>query len=353
MYAAILAGGSGTRFWPLSRTGRPKQFLDLLGGGSLIEATAARLPPLASPEETLVVCGAAHADEVRRRLPALPPANVLVEPAARNTAAAVALAALFVAERDPEGVVAILPSDHHVGDPAAFRAHLAAAEAAAKKGHIVTLGLVPTRPETGYGYIHAGAPVGEEAGRPVHRVSAFVEKPDLDRAKAYLSAGTYYWNAGIFVFRADVMRAELARHRPSVSAPLEQVAGRLHDPEALAAAWAEVESVSIDYAVMEPTDKAAVIPAEFGWSDLGSFASLPEVLPAAAEGNVVVGDAVTVDARRNVIHAGAGRLVAVVGVEDLVVVDAGDAILVCPADRSQEVREVVRRLRERGREDLL
>jgi mannose-1-phosphate guanylyltransferase len=353
MYAAILAGGSGTRFWPLSRKARPKQMLRLLGGAPMLRETMLRLAPAVAPERCLVVCGARHAREVAKILPELPPGRVLAEPTPKNTAAAVALAAIRIGHHDPRALVAILPADHHVGNPAGFRAALSAASKPAKEGYLVTLGITPSRPETGYGYIAAGDALAMADGHEVRAVSAFVEKPDRARAEAYVADGSHLWNAGIFVFRADVMRGELARHLPGVSDPLEAAAARLDDPAALAEAWSKVDAISIDHGVMERTNRAAVLPVDFGWSDVGSFASLPEVLEADESGNVLVGDAKALDAAGNVVHAASGRPVVVLGARDLVVVDAGDAVLVCPKDRCQDIRRVVEALEAEGRDDLL
>ncbi len=358
LHAVVMAGGSGTRFWPLSRRRRPKQFLPLAGGAPLLAATVARLPPLATAATTYVVCGPAHAPAVRRMLPELPAGNVIVEPCARNTAPCVGLAALHVARRDPRGVMAMLPADHHVARPAAFRAAVAAAARLAREGAIATLGVRPDRPETGYGYLQLGEALpGRAGGKPRgHRVARFVEKPDHATAARYLAGGGYLWNSGIFVFRADVILDEIGRALPELALRLHRIAAALGTPRAVRVLRREFPacpSISVDYGVMERSDRIAVVPAEFGWSDVGSFAALPEVRPVDRHGNVLEGEALVVDGRGDVVLARPGRPLAVVGLDDVIAVDAGDAILVCRRDRAQDVRKVVEELRRRGRDELL
>jgi mannose-1-phosphate guanylyltransferase len=356
VFPVVMAGGSGTRFWPLSRAARPKQFLALGGGAPLLAETVARLPPLAGPERTFVVCGPVHAAAARALLPAVPPENVVVEPCARNTAPAIGLAALHVARRDPAGILAVLPSDHHVARPDLFRDALAAAARLAAQGLLATIGIRPSRAETGYGYLRAGEPLARDpSGLLPAKVERFVEKPDRAIAEKYLADGRYLWNAGIFAFRADVLLEEIRASMPDLAERLDAIGAALGTPAydaVLAEAFPRCPSQSIDYGVMERSSRIAVVPADFGWSDVGSFAALPEVRGADAAGNVVEGDALVVDGRDNVVLA-RDRLVAVVGVDGLVVVDAGDALLVCPKERAQDVKKAVDELRRRGREGLL
>jgi mannose-1-phosphate guanylyltransferase len=364
IFPVVMAGGSGTRFWPLSRARRPKQLLALTGGAPLIAETVARLPPLARIDRTLVVCGKAHAAAVRRILPRLPARNLLVEPCARNTAPCVGLAALHVAARDPGGILAMLPADHHVARPAAFRDAIAAAAKLAADGFIATIGVRPSRPETGYGYLKVGqelaprpdgADGGDGAVGAPAKVERFVEKPDRETADRYLKSGGYLWNSGLFVFRADVILEEIRAAMPALAERLDEIRGALGKASyarVLARAFPECPSESIDYGVMERSSRIAVVPADFGWSDVGSFAALPEIREADPQGNVSEGDALVIDGRRNVVLAG-GRTVVLVGVDDLVVVDAGDAVLVCPRGRAQDVKKAVDELRRRGRDELL
>lgn len=353
LHAVIMAGGSGTRFWPLSRKALPKQFLALGTDKPLITETAARLRGLCKPTDTWVVCGKAHAPLVKKFVKGMKASHVLVEPVARNTAPAIALAAAHVHAEDPEGLLVVLPSDHHIAQPAAFRDVLQQAAKVARGGHIVTVGIRPTRPETGYGYIRVGASLG---GGPAREVAAFVEKPALEVAKLYLQSGDYLWNGGIFVFRADVMLQALAQHMPELARGLTAVraaVGTKQYEKVLAQEFPKMPSQSIDYGVMEKASHVAVVPGDFGWSDVGSFAAIPEVRPLDDHGNVVSGKgAIALECEGSVVVA-AGRPLAVVGMKDVVVVDAGDAVLVVPKDRCQDVRKAVEALKARKLERFL
>lgn len=355
LYPIIMAGGSGTRFWPLSRKSRPKQFLPLTGEAPLFTLTARRVAPLARPADTYVVCGKVHAATARKLIPAMPAKNVLVEPIARNTAPAVGLAAAVVARKDPKGILLVLPSDQHVRDTAGLRRALQAAAKAAGRGELVTIGLKPAHPETGFGYVQQGKVI-LKGGLPVRQVRRFVEKPDLATAKKYLKSGDYLWNAGIFVFRADRVLEELARHLPETTGPLTAIGkavGTARFEKVLAAEFPKMPSISIDYGVMEKASRIAVVPADFGWNDVGSFTALPSVRKLDAKGNVAEGETVLVDVADSVVLGHERRPLAVIGVEGMVVVDAGDAVLVCPKERAQEVRRVVEELGKRGLREVL
>lgn len=355
IHPVIMAGGSGTRFWPLSRRTRPKQFLPLTSPKPLLVDTLERLSPLTKPEDAFVVCGPVHAEPVRAMLPALPASQLLVEPVARNTAPAIGLAALHVHARDPEGVLLVLPSDHHIDDTARFRETLSAAAALAGEGFLTTIGITPTRPETGFGYIHTGAPLGTRVGLQATRVRRFVEKPDYDRAKSYLESGDYLWNAGIFALRADVILEETRRHLPRLHKALETLRptlGTSRYAATLEEVFPTTEATSIDYGIMEQATDIACVPGDFGWSDVGSFAALSEVRPVDAQGNVSDAGNVLVDSRGCVVLSG-DKPVVVVGATDLVVVDTGDTLLVVPKSRAQEVRKAVEALEKRGLGHLL
>ncbi|WP_426735647.1 mannose-1-phosphate guanylyltransferase [Myxococcus faecalis] len=346
LYPVIMAGGSGTRFWPLSRQARPKQFLPLASKLPLITDTAQRLKGLATVKNTFIVCGPLHAKAAAKLVKGLPRPNLLVEPVARNTAPAIALAAVQVAARDPKGVMVVLPSDHHVADVPGFKRVLEQAARIAEGGHIVTLGIQPNRPETGYGYIQVGDAL-EGGGRAV---KAFKEKPDPQTAQAYVSSGEYLWNGGIFVFRADVILAAFEQHMPEMKKGLKalrEAAGKRTFGAVLKKVFPKLPSTSIDYGVMEKASNIAVLPGDFGWSDVGSFAAIPEVRPADAHGNVISGDlAVVVDCKGCIVLADK-RPLSVVGLTDVVVVDSGDAVLVVPREKSQDVRKVVEALKAR------
>lgn len=356
LITVILAGGSGTRFWPASRRLRPKQLLALgPTGQSLIAATVRRIEPLCPAERTLIATGAHLLDATKKALPWLPPESFMGEPVARNTAPCIAWTTWEALRRDREAVVMVLPSDHHVGDEPAFRAALTRAVEAARSGTIVTIGVTPTRPETGYGYIEGG----EERAPGVQRVVRFVEKPDRARAEEYLRAGRYVWNSGMFFFRADTMERAVREHLPAIASELDALA-RAPESERLArtaAAFDGFPSISIDYAVMEKARDMAVVPASFGWSDLGSWQSAWELGEKDADGNVVPAEAVLADAKGNLVcdlsSRPRGKLVALVGVEDLCVIETDDAVLVIARDRAQDVRRVVEALSARERGDLL
>ncbi len=347
VYSVILAGGSGTRFWPLSRAARPKQFLPLASQSPLLVDTARRIARLSTPTQTFVSCGAAHASAVRRLLKAIPPRNILIEPVARNTAPAIGLAATHVALRDPRAVLQVLPADHAVADDQRFRACLLEAARVAERGLLVTLGVRPTRPETGYGYIQLGDSIGGDA----FRVKSFVEKPDEATAHSYLQSGQFLWNAGIFVFRADAILGAIAAHLPELAEALARISptiGKRGYGAAVGRELKKLPSISIDYGVMEPADNLAVVRGDFGWSDLGSFASMAEVRRADERGNVVSGEvAAMVDCENCVVFAGK-RPLALAGLSEMVVVDAGDVVLVVSKRDSQKVRQLVQAFEARG-----
>lgn len=357
MYAVIMAGGSGTRFWPLSRRLRPKQFLSIGTERPLIVETVERLAPLVTAEQVMVVAGEHHAASIRRLLPELPDGALLVEPCARNTAPCIGLAALHIARTDPDAVMAVLPADHHIGDPDGFRRVMAAAAERAALGEIVTLGIRPTRPETGYGYIHYDRSDTCLSGQGVEicTVNRFVEKPPRDVAERYLSDGGYLWNSGMFFFTAKRILADIERLLPGLHQALVRI-GEAIGTDAydavLSAQFNAVNSVSIDYGVMEHAEQVRVVPADFGWNDVGHWAALADFAEPDRDGNVVTGDAILVDAANNIVHAG-HRAVAIVGARDLVVVATEDAVLVCPRDRAQDVRRVVDQLKKAGRKELL
>ncbi len=360
VYTVIMAGGSGTRFWPQSRRARPKQFLPLGPDGvtPLLTATAARLGALCPIERTLVVTRADLADATREALPGLPPGNLLLEPAGRNTAPCVAWATATIQRRDPEAVVVVLAADAFIVDTEAFVAALQTAVEAARAGVIVTLGIRPTRPETGYGYLRVGEALAEgPAG--VSRVAAFVEKPDILRAATFVADGLHLWNAGIFVFRADVMRAAVREFLPTVHDALEvfDVAARGGtEPAVVTALYPTLPNVSVDYGVMERVQSVAVVPVDCGWSDVGSWQAAWELGEKDPKGNVDrTADklAVFLDATGNVVVAPPGKVVALLGVHDLVVVDTPDALLVLPRDRAQDVKAIVDALSVEGRKTVL
>ncbi|MEY4577146.1 MAG: hypothetical protein RL701_1849 [Pseudomonadota bacterium] len=345
VYAVIMAGGSGTRFWPLSRRAWPKQFLALADTDeSLLQSTVRRIQGLVPSERILVVTSERHSGATRQQLPELPPENVLAESAARNTAPCVAWAAGHISARDPRAVMMVLPADPHIGDEAAYRELLTTACAAARSGGLVTIGVSPTRPETGYGYIEAG----EDIEPRVKRVQRFVEKPDLARAKQFLNDDRFLWNSGMFFFRADQILAEYERLLPDLYAFARSYCEALkHGPGGggtnVAERYGQLTSVSIDHGIMERARDVRVVPGSFGWYDIGSWTTAWELAPKDEHGNAVLSDASLIDVKNCYVRTESGKkkLVALIGVEDLVVVDTEDALLIMPRDRAQDVRRVI------------
>jgi len=346
--ALILAGGSGTRFWPLSRRQRPKQLLALEGGRSLLQQTFDRLQPLVAPEAVWVCTTETLAAAVREQLPEIPPEQVLVEPVGRNTAPAIAWSVRSMPPAARAGVVAVLPADHRFGDPEGFRRVLGeAAAVAAAEPRILTLGVQPHRPETGYGYLELGENLPGWAG--VRRVVRFREKPDLATAQRFLAAGNFLWNGGIFVFRGTVLLERVAHCMPELADGIEAIAA---EPRRTAELYPTLPATSIDFGVMEKLDDLATLPLDCGWSDLGSWEALAEILPTDAAGNTAHGDVLAEDCRDSLLWAEEGTL-AVVGIEGLVVVRTGDAVLVMPKDRAQDVKAIVERLKSARRDERL
>lgn len=348
MQALILAGGSGTRFWPLSRRRRPKQLLALDAGDSLLRQTVERVLPLVGADGIWVSTTRDLVAGVAAELPELPEERLLVEPAGRNTAPAIGWCLTRMPEEALTDVVAVLPADHRVADGERFRTALATAAAAAREGdRVLTLGVRPTRPETGYGYLELGGVLDEATG--LRRVARFTEKPDTATAERFLASGGYLWNAGIFVFRGARLLAELERLAPEIGNGLRRLAA---EPEAAEELYAALPSLSIDHAVMEKLEDLATVPLDCGWSDLGSWDALAAALAADAAGNVTRGDVLAVDSSGSLLWAEEGQIAAL-GLRDLVVVRTGDTVLVAPRERSQEVRRIVDALREQGRDELL
>ncbi|MGN6752477.1 MAG: mannose-1-phosphate guanylyltransferase [Intrasporangium sp.] len=356
-WAVIPAGGSGTRLWPLSRRSAPKFLLDVTGSGqSLLRSTWSRLEPLVD-HRVLVVTGAAHADAVRRQLPMLRDESVVAEPSPRDSMPAIGLAAALIERRDPDAVIGSFAADHVIEDEAAFHRAIHEAVAMARTGELVTIGIEPTGPATGFGYIREGAGLNVPGAEHGRRVEEFVEKPDLATAEKYLESGEYRWNAGMFVVRATTLLELLSDRHPDMVATLREIAA---EPNRLEELWPSLTAIAIDHAVAEPAAAAgrvAVVPADLGWDDVGDFESIAGFSDGhhGPDGIIVLSgadDILSVDAT-GVVSAGSGRLIALVGVEDLIVVDTPDALLVTTPDRCQDVKKVVAQLADKGRTDLL
>ena len=355
-YAVIMAGGGGTRLWPLSRQSRPKQLLRIIEERSLFQTSVQRLEGVFPPERIYVVTVEDQAAELQEQSPTIPKDNYLIEPMPRGTASVVGLAAAALQKRDPNAVMAILTSDHFIGNEEGFRQMLMAACAAAMDNHLVTLGITPTYPATGYGYIQRGDCIGSYQGFDACKVLRFKEKPDEAQARRMLLGGDHAWNSGMFVWRAERIMAEFALHMPELYAGLQQIVGAWETPRGgavLKDVWSGLKSETIDYGVMEAAENVVVIMADnLLWNDVGSWDSLFDVLPADSQGNIVVGGMhIGLDTHQSLVYVNQEhRLIVTIGVEDLVVVDTGDVLLVCRKDQAQKVRQVVQKLKDSGQE---
>lgn len=355
VYACILAGGSGTRFWPLSRRARPKQLLKLLGPQSLLEQAAARLHGLVPPARIYVMTSQAVCGEVRRALTNVPRRQIIAEPVGRNTAPSIGLAAHEILRRDPEGIMLVLPSDHLIAKTQSFRRALCAAcRWAAVEGRSVVLGLKPTRPETGYGYVRMGARAGRVQGQTFYTVRQFTEKPAREMARRYVRSGRYLWNGGMFIWRASTVVRHLERFQPRIARQLEQIArsGGARRAQVFRRLYPRLEKISVDYALMEKIPGVFVLPMDVGWNDVGSWRVVYELGRKDGQANVAPARSLTLDARRLLIHS-PRKFVVAVGIEDLVIVETEDALLVASLGHAQQVGKAVEELARRGERSLL
>jgi mannose-1-phosphate guanylyltransferase len=358
-YAVIMAGGGGTRLWPISRRETPKQLLPLLGKETLFQSTVARLEKLFPPERILVVTVQEQAHEMQRQVPSIPEENYLIEPAPRGTASVVALAAAVLQKRDPQAIMAIQTADHYIRNRDLFHYLIRTAFEVARKNYLVTLGITPTYPATGYGYIQQGAPLDGEYKYPVYTVERFKEKPDEHTAQTLLRSGDHSWNSGMFVWRVDAILAEIERQMPALFQVVSTIAADWGTPrqgEVLQGLWFDLKNQTIDYGVMEQAERVAVLPAGgLGWSDVGSWDSLFEVLLPDKNGNVAANSQhLAVDTNNTLVYTkNDDRLVVTIGLDDLVIVDAGDVLLVCQVDQAQKVRDVVEHLKKHHQEKYL
>ncbi|HEX5997032.1 MAG TPA: mannose-1-phosphate guanylyltransferase [Jiangellales bacterium] len=362
LHAVIPAGGSGTRLWPLSRAGHPKFLLRLTGGESLLQATVSRLAPLVPADRTLVVSGRPHVSAIAAQLPDLPVDNILAEPSPRDSCAAIALAAAVIARRDPDAVMGSFAADHLVRDRERFVGTIRAAVAGAEQGFLMTVGMTPTRPETGFGYLHCGQRIGDS---PVREVLQFKEKPSQEVARKFVDSGEYLWNASMFVWRVEVFLAELERQQPELHHGVVRIAAAWDGPDrddVLSAVWPNLPKIAVDYAVMEDAaarGRVATVPADFGWADVGDFRNLGELLDADDKENVVIPTSpsapapVLSETSGSVVAVEDGRLVALLGLQDVIVIDTPDALLVCARERAQDVKKLVDELKARGATEYL
>jgi mannose-1-phosphate guanylyltransferase len=358
-YAVIMAGGGGTRLWPVSRKERPKQLLPLLDEKTLFQSTVERLEKLFPPERILVVTVAKQASIMQEQAPEIPLGNYLIEPAPRGTASVVALAAAVLKQRDHQAMMAVLPSDHFIRNRDLFHYLLRAAFDVAQKGYLVTLGITPTYPSTAYGYIQQGNALNGEYKYPVYAVERFIEKPNEQKAQEFLRKGDHSWNSGMFIWRAEDILAEVQKQMPELSDAVTKISASWdtpHKEEVLEALWYDLKNVTVDYGVMEKAGLVAVLPAGgLGWSDVGSWNSLLEVLLPDMNGNIAQNaHHLAIDTHNSLVYSNDNqRLVVTIGVDDMVLVDVGDVLLVCKSDQAQKVRDVVEHLKKHRQDKYL
>jgi mannose-1-phosphate guanylyltransferase len=356
LHVVIMAGGSGTRFWPMSRKHRPKQFLALTGDAPLLRITYERVVELVPPERTWVVTAAATAEMTRELLPELPFGNVIGEPSARDTAACVGFAAHRLLHDDPQAACVVLPADHVIGDEARFRAAMAAgASHVEKAGGLLTFGVRPAYPETGYGYLKLGERCCEVDGEAIHRLERFVEKPERPTAESYIASGEYLWNSGMFAWQARSLLDEIELQLPRLAAGLEEISGSFGTPreaDVIGEVYPTLQRISVDFGVMEGARTCWSMPVDFPWSDVGSWPALGELLDTDSDGNATRGRVLTIGASNNVLFSD-GPLIALVGVDNLMAVATGDAVLVAPLSEAQQVKDVVDKLSEQGWDEVL
>jgi len=358
MYAVIMAGGKGTRFWPKSRERMPKHLLDITCERTIIQETVSRIEPLVPPEKILIVTGQSHSDELMRQLPLIPGENILIEPVGRNTAPCIGLAALHVERRSPDDVMIVLPADHLILDAPRFRRILSVAVEVARQGEdLLTIGIRPTAPETGYGYLEQGALRAAVDNEDIYEVRSVREKPDLKQAQAFVETGGFYWNSGIFIWKADAILKAIKQWLPDLYEGLLQIKGALgtdREKDVVHRVYHGIKSISIDYGVMEKADNVLLVAGNFGWSDVGSWDALWEVADKDEHGNSanVKGTLLSLDTKNSLVHSHR-KLVALVGVEDLIVVETEDALLVCRRGCSQDVKKVVEMLEAKDMKEFL
>jgi mannose-1-phosphate guanylyltransferase len=352
----IMAGGKGERFWPKSRVHHPKQFLNLTGNGSLIRETVRRVAPVAAPENIYIITGALYADPIRQQVPEIPDANLIIEPEGRNTAPCIGLAALVIGKKDPDGVMAVLASDHIIKDEPGFCKLLEQAAAVAENtGNVVTLGIKPDRPETGYGYIKTGAPLPEFSN--VFKVDRFMEKPDLETALEFLETGKYLWNSGMFIWKVATIQHLIAEFMPQLHQGLEVIGQSLGTPESeavLRREFAGFEKISIDYGIMERAPRVYVLPADIGWDDVGNWTALERIYTRDDMGNIIAKpNTALVDVEDCIIETSGEKLIAAVGIKNLIYVETADAVLILPKERTQDIKLILEKLRREKKETYL
>jgi mannose-1-phosphate guanylyltransferase len=350
-----MAGGIGSRLWPRSRKKTPKQFLDLISEETMLQDAYQRLLPVVPAARILVGVGTDYIPTIREQLPDLPPDNIIAEPAGRGTAPAIGLAAQHIYHQAPDAIMVVVTADHHIAEKEHFGRVLTVAAQAAESGALVTLGITPTFASTGYGYIHRGEEVANVDGLRVYQALRFTEKPDATTAREFVDSGRYSWNSGMFIWRVDAILAEFARLMPEFAAQLNEIGDAIGTPDQYAVlerVWAGVASETIDYGIMECAANVSVIPVSIGWNDVGSWKTLIPLLEADPAGNATIGDHILLDTRNTLVYS-PKKLVATIGLHDMVIVETDDALLICPQEMCQDVRKIVSLLRAQGRTELL
>lgn len=354
MYALILSGGVGTRLWPHSRKNLPKQLLPLAGNMTMVQATVNRILSIIPGEHIFFATNEEYAQIISEQVDMVPARNIIQEPSAKHTAPCIGLAALHMQQLDPDAVMASLHADHFIADEEGFRQALLAAEQVARQGYLVTLGITPNKPETGYGYVQRGAELGHYNGYPVYEVNQFLEKPDLATAERFLASGEYYWNSGIFIWQLSTLMQAFQEHLPDLHQKLNQMGEVLAAGQSIDPIWQTIKPVSIDVGIMERASKVAMIPVDIGWNDVGSWDAIYEIGQPDQYHNVInSNNFVIFDTKNSLIQGSGQRLIAAIGLDNVVIVDTGDALLVCARDKVQDVKKVVTWLEEQGRSDLL
>lgn len=355
-FAVIMAGGRGERFWPRSRMAKPKQFLSLIGEKTMLQLTVERIKDLVEISDTYVVAGSEFKDTILEQVPQLPEENIVIEPFGRDTAAAIGLAALVLGQKNPREVMIVLPADHYIGNVRHFQEVMRSAVATAGRGDkIVTLGITPHSPETGYGYIHRGELADTFAGIPAYRAVRFMEKPDRARALEFLSSGDYLWNSGMFVWRIDMIRGMIEKHLPSLAEGLKEIGDSLgtdQHPKTVKKVYSGLTKVSIDYGIMERADNVFVIPCDFGWDDIGSWTAMERYVEKDEHNNVLHGEGVLLDTVNTYVTS-KDKTVALLGVKDLIIINDYDSLLICHKSRAQEITKVVQALNDQGFDKVL
>ncbi|MDG0794524.1 sugar phosphate nucleotidyltransferase [Cohnella ginsengisoli] len=355
--SVIMAGGKGERFWPKSRTNLPKQFLNIAGNKSMIQQTVARLEKLMDIKQIFIVTNESYAELIGAQIPKLPTNNIIIEPIGRNTAPCVGLASLIVEERYPDSTMIVLPSDHIIKDESEFINILeTAVHVAQQQENIVTLGVSPTGPETGYGYIERTDEMWDSFNTPVYKVNQFVEKPNLEIAQKYIEEGNFYWNSGIFIWKSKTIRKRIQQFMPDMDVLLKDIQPALGTPwesDTIKQKFLEMPDQSIDYGIMEKADHIYVVPCQLGWDDVGSWTALDRIDDRDDNGNVIRGNILNIDTKNCIIESNDGKLIATLGIEDLIVVDTEDVTLICTKDKAQEVKKLLKELRTQKREQYL